>query len=101
MLNTKFQVFEWNRARNSIAFGAAFFVLVMILDLSWKIAGDLAEWILHPGFAPFFWYLGGIQELGPFFLIGFLIDIILYATGFYVLLSLRQYLALRRTSSHR
>ena len=97
--NPKFQVFERFRVRNAISLGVLLLALLMIVDISLKSAGTFAEWILHPGFAPFFWYLGGIQELGPFFLVGFLIDIILYAAGIYVLLSLRHYLAWRRTRS--
>jgi hypothetical protein len=99
MLNPKFQAVEWNRARNAIFAGTVFFGLVMIMDLSWKSTQSFAELILHPGFAPFFWYLGGIQELGPLLLIGFLIDILVYASGFYILQSLKQYIAWQRTRS--
>jgi Na+/H+-dicarboxylate symporter len=98
-LNHKFQVFERIRARNAIGLGVLFLALLLIVGYSWERTQPYLDPVLDVGASPFFWYLGGIQETGPIGLIAFLLDIIVYALGFYALLSLRHYLAWRRTRS--
>ena len=100
ILNGKFAIFERYRARNAIGLGVLFLVLLMIVGYSWGRAQPYLDPLLDIGAAPFFWYLGGIQETGPLGLIAFLVDILVYALGFYILLSLKQYLAWRRTGLH-
>jgi len=96
-MNKNFHIVQWKRARKALAFGAVCFVLLMIVDYSWKRAEDIAELLLKPGVMPFLWYFGGITECGPFGFLAFVFDIFLYAVVFYVWLTVKHYVAERKT----
>jgi hypothetical protein len=65
----------------------------MATGYAWSGARGALDLLLRPGFAPFFWYYGGILELGFFGLLGFVFDVALYAIVFYGLLTLGEHLA--------
>ena len=86
------EIFDHRRVWRSLAFGAIFFLCIMATGYAWSGARGAVELLLKPGFAPFFWYYGGILELGFFGLLGFVFDVALYAIAFYGLLTLQEYL---------
>ena len=96
-MSRRFQIVDSRRARKALSFGALLLAFLMIVGFTSKHVAAVVDPILDVGAAPFFWYLGGIQETGPIGLIAFSVDILLYASGFYVLLSLWQYLTCQRS----
>lgn len=98
-MSRRFQIVDSRRARKALSFGALLLAFLMIVGFTSKQVAAIVDPMLDVGAAPFFWYLGGMQETGPIGLIAFLLDILVYGLGFYILLSLKQYLAWRRTRS--
>jgi hypothetical protein len=91
-----FRILDWKRARRALGLGALFLVFLLIVGFTSKPGRTVADPFLDVGAAPFLWYFGGIIETGPFGLLAFVFDIVVYAAVLYVALTLKQYAAGRR-----
>ena len=94
-MTTTFRTLDGKRGGSALTLGTLLLVLIFIVANVWQKADGIMEALLQPGFAAFIWCLGGTTH-SLIDLLGFVLDIFLYAAVFYLLLTLKEYVAARR-----